>query len=210
MKNYVIAMGILVSSLSVFAWGSKEPDGEAPTFYGTLASREGNVFSVTNIMVGTNPQNSEKIKLYEVPVQKDPQEKTLLINPFQKLTTTDLDLTKVSKISVPEPDIIWQWTNLESQRTHPSVFEFIQVDISWKQGGTVSYMIELGIKNTTHPVKVFCNVINRPMPTQEQNRTLFCQGINKEDLREKGAPFPSIKELVIENYCYKMPEKAAL
>ena len=188
------------------AWSGMEPTGAKPIFYGSLTSREGTHFTVSNIVIGTSKESNETIRLYEKPKELDQLGHTILINPYQQLTTTQLDLTKIQSITVPAPDVTWKWIKESSKRSSPPIYEFIELQITWKESGTINYLLELGLQTTNRPVKVFCNVTPITMPTEKQEGTLFCKGLPRDDVRQKGAPFTAIKELVIDNYCYKLSD----
>jgi hypothetical protein len=189
------------------AWQSPEPKGEQPIFFGTLKSREGNIFNVTNISVGRSSDAKQKIKLYEKPQSLAPSQEgnVLKVNPYEDLTTNDLELQKIKKITIAQPYRLWSWRDPESKRSVVTPQEFIEIMVTWRSGSTVPYLLELGPENTKRPVKLFCDVIDAPMKVAAQNGTHFCAGLKKEDLRKKGAPFPSIDSLELEEPCFKVP-----
>ena len=202
-KTSGLALSLLIMPL--LAWKGPEPTGEQPVFFGTLKSTEGNLFNVTNVSVGRSANGREKIRLYEKPKNLKAAQKRLSVNPYEELTTALLELTKIKKIMVPQPHTMWTWTNPESKRKTPLVKEFIEIVVTWRSGSSVHYLLELGEENTKRPVKLFCDVIDKSMQARQQDGTLFCLGIKKEDLRRKGAPFPSIDVLELEEPCYKVP-----
>ena len=130
---------LLATSLSIFplyAWKSGETKGERPIFLGTLTTQEGNIFNVTNINIGRSRDSHEKIVLYEKPQNLKPSTKGYIIpvNPAADLTTAILELQKVKKITVPESQIIWKWTNQESKRTVKLAYEYIEVIVTLSPG----------------------------------------------------------------------------
>ncbi len=209
MKRFMLLFLISITLHSfLYSWKSSETKGEQPTFFGTLTTQEGNTFYVTNISIGRSRSGIDKIVLYEKPKNLAPSEKgnIITINPAENLTTTTLELQKVSKISVPTPHTLWTWTNEESKRPIKMTYEYIELRLSWRSGSTSNYLLELGPLDTKTPVKIFCDVIDKQMTGVRQNGTLFCPGITKTDLRKKGAPFQAIKELIINEPCYKVPD----
>jgi hypothetical protein len=203
---------LLISSLSfipLHAWKSEETKGDRPIFLGTLTTQEGNTFNVTNITIGRNHTDHAKIILYEKPQNLAPSEKGNIIpvNPLVDLTTAVLELQKISQITVPEPHVIWKWIKDESKRSSKLAYEYIEIMVTWRSGSTVSYLLELGPENTRRPLKIFCDVIDKKMEGVKQEGTILCQQIQKIDLRKKGAPFPSIQSLKLDEPCYRIPKE---
>lgn len=197
----------LMTAPFLYAWKSPETKGEQPIFFGTLTTQEDNSFFVTNVTIGRSSTDFSKIVLYEKPKDLAPSEEGYLIsvNPSEDLTTVILELQKIKKIEVPEPNIIWTWSNAESKRSVKMTYEYIELIVTWQSGSAVPYLLELGAQDTRRPVKIFCDVIDKQVTGIRQNGTLFCPGLKKTDLRKKGAPFQSIKELILEEPCYKVP-----
>ena len=188
------------------AWKGTEANGDRPIFYGTLKSRESNTFSVTNVTVGRSTTSHDKIMLYEMPKElKSAQDKVIKQNPHEDLTTSQLELLKIKKIEVPEPQVMYKWFDPESKRTTPVAQEFIELIITWRSGSTIHYLLQLGQEDSKRQVKVYCDVLDKPVQGVMQDGTLFCPGIDKTDLRKKGAPFPSIQVLELEEPCFKVP-----
>ncbi len=206
MKRLIICSLIIACSFIV-AWKGDEPKGEQPIFMGILESQEGNTFNVTNISIGFSRGAHTKISLYEMP--KNISSKTsgdiLTINPMEDLTTAQLELQKIKEITVPHPHRIYKWLNSNEKLNTSLTKEFIQVGITWRSGSTVEYLLELGLEKTTKPLKIFCDAIDKPLTGIRQDGTLFCPGLEKKDLRKKGAPFPSIKSLKLDEPCFKIP-----
>jgi len=207
MKYFFCAALLSISLTNLYGWKSAETKGTDPIFFGTLSTQEGNTFYVTNVSIGTSREGIDKVVLYEKPKNLAGKEGNALpINPHEDLTTTTLELMKVSKITVPEPHTLWTWTNSESKRAVKLTYEFIELVVTWRSGSSSSYLLELGPIDTKNPVKIFCDVIDKQMTGVRQDGTLFCSGVKKTDLRKKGAPFQAIKELVLEEPCYKVPQ----
>ncbi len=204
--TYLLLLGSLSLS-SLHAWKSPEAKGERPIIFGKIKSREGNIFYITDVSVGRSRTAQDKITLYEKPTNLISSEKGNIIpvNPSESLTTAVLELTKVKSISVPKPQTTWKWSNEKSDRAVKVVYEFIEIVVTWRSGSTVHYLLELGPENTRRPVKIFCDVIDKPLKGFRQNGTLFCPGLKKTDLRKKGAPFQSIKKLELDEPCFKVP-----
>ncbi|EKD48463.1 MAG: hypothetical protein ACD_64C00301G0001 [uncultured bacterium] len=198
---------LLVSVSSLHGWKGTETTGERPTFFGTLTSQEGNVFNVTNVTVGHSASSPEKVILYEMPksLKESANGNMLTVNPDENLTTAQLELLKIRAIEVPYPNVMWKWKNPESTRATAMAKEYIEVIITWASGSKVHYLLELGLEDTKRPLKIFCDVVDKPLQGKAQDGTLFCPGINKTDLHKKGAPFPSIKILKLEEPCFKVP-----
>ena len=198
---------LFVITTNSLAWKSNGTQGESAIIFGTLITQEGNTHHVTNVNIGKSRNDQSKIVLYEKPkhamIKK--QGPIIPVNPSEGLTTTVLELSKVRKIVVPEPTIIWNWTNLESKRSIKPTYEYIELIITWQDGSKIPYLIELGQKDNRSMVKVFCDVIDKKMTGIKQNGIVMCPKTTKDELRKKGAPFPSIKELILEEPCYKVP-----
>lgn len=211
MKRCISSFLVLsvVSFLPMYAWKSTETKGDQPVFLGTLITQEGNSFDVTNISIGRSRSDQEKILLYEKPQQLTPSEKGNIIpvNPHVDLTTATLELQKISKITVPEPQTIWKWTKDDSKRPAKMSYEYIEIMVTWRSGSTVRYLLELGAENTQRPLKIFCDVIDQKMEGIKQEGVVLCQKIHKIDLRKKGAPFTSIQSLTLDEPCYRIPEE---
>ncbi len=197
----------LALSSTAHAWKSTEAQGERPIFFGVLTSQEGNVFTVTNISVGRSASSRDKIMLYEMPKDMKASAKgnVIPVNPDEDLTTAQLELLKIKKFEVPHPHSLWTWKNPDSKRAVSIPREYIEVVITWRSGSAVHYLLELGPEDTRRPVKIYCDVVDKPIQGIRQDGTLFCPGLKKADLRRKGAPFPSIKTLVLDEPCFKVP-----
>ena len=211
--RYWIAI-VLLSSIDTFGWSGKDAEGEKPVFFGRLTSFEGNTFNVTNISIGRSRGGDRTVTLYEMPKQKTAGKDKVLIdgNPYHDLTTTELDLLKVKKIEVPSPQTKWIWEKPKEEKRSPTVsYEFIELVVTWKDNQKISYLLELGTEDTTKPLKLFSDSTGqKPIGTsKDSQRAVFCTGIKATDLRKKGAPFPSIKELVIDGSCYQPPQNGA-
>jgi hypothetical protein len=211
MNYYILLAPLIVSATELAAWKSTEVKGEQPVFFGTLTTQEGNSFNVTNVTIGHTYDTHEKVLLYEKPKSLAPSANGTIItvNPSEDLTTTTLELQKIQSLRVPEPHTIWIWTNSESKRPVKTTYEFIEVIVQWRSGSTTHYLLELGAQDSKNPIKIFCDVIDKKMTGIRQEGTLFCPGITKTELHKKGAPFPAIKELLLEEPCYKIPGNAA-
>ncbi len=209
MKQSLLIFLLAVTTYSfLYSWKSSETKGEQPIFFGTLTTQEGNTFYVTNISIGRSRNGVDKIVLYEKPKNLAPSKKgnILTVNPVEDLTTTTLELQKINKIAVPAPHKLWTWKNEQSKRTIKVTYEYIELSVSWRSGSTSNYLLELGPVETKTPIKIFCDVIDKQITGIRQNGTLFCPGVTKTDLRKKGAPFQAIKELIINEPCYKVPD----
>ncbi len=203
----------LALTQTAHAWKSTETQGERPIFFGVLTSQEGNIFSVTNISVGRSASAQIKIMLYEMPktMKASAKGNIIPVNPDEDLTTAQLELLKIKKFEVPHPRTLWTWKDPDSKRAVSIPREYIEVIITWRTGSAVHYLLELGPENTKRPVKIYCDVVDKPIQGIRQDGTLFCPGLKKVDLRRKGAPFPSVKTLVLDEPCFKVPtEQSAL
>lgn len=207
--NRIISCMFITLALTptAHAWKSTEAQGERPIFFGVLTSQEGNVFSVTNISVGRSASTRDKIILYEMPKDMKASAKgnVIPVNPDEDLTTAQLELLKIKKIVVPHPRTLWTWKDPDSKRSVSIPREYIEVVITWRSGSAVHYLLELGPEDTRRPVKIYCDVVDKPIQGIRQDGTLFCPGLKKVDLRRKGAPFPSVKTLVLDEPCFKVP-----
>ncbi len=197
----------LLLSCSLHAWKGTEATGDLPIFAGVLTSQEGNVFNVTNISIGRSRDSREKIMLYEMPANLKETSKGnfISVNPTEDLTTVQLELLKIKKIAIPHPHVLWKWKDKDSKRAVSIAREYIELVVTWTTGSSVHYLLKLGPEDTQRPVKIFCDVIDKPLAGVRQDGTLFCPGLKKNDLRKKGAPFPSIKLLVFDEPCFKVP-----
>ena len=207
----LIALYMLHPCIS-YGWGGDDATGEKPNFFGKLTSQEGNTFNVTNITIGRSKAGGRVITMYEMPqVPGSTAGKDRIKipgNPHHDLTTTELDLIKVKKIGVPNPRTSWIWEKPQAESRAPSIrFEFIELSVTWKNNQTTSYLLELGTENTTKPIKIFCDTTgDKPISfAPGDSKPMFCEGVQSTELRKTGAPFPSIKELIIEGYCYEAP-----
>ena len=211
-KSIVFCSLLLLPFPFLYGWQSPTTKGEQPIFFGTLISQEGHTFNVTNVSIGRSRTEQTKIMLYEKPKNLSvlPKKYEINVNPSEDLTTVTLELQKIRKIEVPEPHTTWTWTNDETKRSIKMTYEYIELIITWVTGSAVHYLLELGSRDTRRPVKIFCDVIDKKIASTRQDGTLFCPGIKKVDLRKKGAPFQSIKELKLEEPCYKVPENAGI
>jgi hypothetical protein len=197
---------LLAIASPAHAWKGTEANGERPIFFGTLTSQEGNVFTVTNVTVGRSASARDKVMLYEMPKSlKESTDNKIAKNPDEDLTTAQFELLKIKKIEVPHPSVLWKWYDPESKRATPMAQEYIEVVITWRSGSKIHYLLKLGSEDTKRPIKIYSDVVDKPIKGIRQDGTLFCPGLNKEDLRKKGAPFPSVKTVDLEEPCFKVP-----
>lgn len=197
---------LLMLAHSAHAWKGTEAQGERPIFFGTLTSQEGNQFTITNATIGRSASAHDKVLLYEMPTSlKESTHHTITKNPDDDLTTVQLELLKIKKIEVPHPSVLWKWNDPESKRAKPIPYEYIEVIVTWRSGSRIHYLLKLGQADTKRPIKLYCDVVDKPIKSVDQNGTHFCPGIEQEDLRQKGAPFPSIKAVEFQEPCYKVP-----
>src|SRR5579872_4589815 len=213
MKKQFLFFMVLCQSMLSLAWSGSENAGDQPIFFGKLTSQEGKTFNVTNIIVGRSETGGRSVRVYEMPRTAHStagKDKVMItLNPYQDLTTTELDLLKVKKIVVPHAQTSWIWEKKATDaRTPASRYEFIELEVTWHGGQTSNYLLELGMENSSKPVKVFCDSTNNPIVAQDA-QPMFCVGIKQDELRKKGAPFPSIKELIIDGHCYKAPSTSS-
>lgn len=210
MKRHILLASLLILGTS-YCMKTGEVKGERPTFFGTLTTLEGNVFNVTNLSIGRSRGIQEKILLYEKPKNLAPSQagNILPVNPSRDLTTATLELQKISKISVPEPRTIWKWQVTQPNRQIATTHDYIELLVTWRSGSTIPYLLELGLENSRRPVKVFSDVIDKKMAGKIESGARVCPGINKDDLRKKGAPFQAIQELIIQEPCFAVPKNAS-
>ena len=143
---------LLIIASPAHAWKGTEANGEQPIFFGTLTSQEGNVFTVTNIAIGRSASTKDKVMLYEMPRSlKESVDYTISKNPDEDLTTALLELSKIKKITVPHPNVLWKWYDPESKRATPVAQEYIEVVITWRSGSTIHYLLKLGQADTKRP-----------------------------------------------------------
>ncbi len=214
LRPCLVIMGITLGTLH--GWSGTETKGDHAIFHGTLMSHENpkKVLNVTNIGIGKNRESTQVVKLYEMPQKPADTSKLKIIipvNPYKELTTTDLDLMKIASIEVPETKP-WIWNRpADDKRSAPVIaYEFREIVVTWKDSSKMHYLIELGTENTTTPLKVFCDIINEQAANaQKQDEAEFCTGIKKIDLKKNGAPFPAIKKLSVDGYCYEKPQDAS-
>lgn len=212
MNKQLLLVMMLCTNMLLVAWSGSDASGNQPVFFGKLTSHEGRTFNVTNIMIGRSESTGRSVRVYEMPrtpasaAGKDVM--MIPVNPHHDLTTTELDLLKVKKIAVPHPQTSWIWEKPATDARTPVMrYEFIELEVTWHGSQPSNYLLELGTEHTTKPVKIFCDSTNVPVSSLMPGNTqpAFCVGIKQSELRKKGAPFPSIKELIIEGHCYEAP-----
>lgn len=212
MNKQLLLVLMLCTNMLLVAWSGSDASGNQPVFFGKLTSHEGRTFNVTNIMIGRSESAGRSVRVYEMP--RTPASATgkdmmmIPVNPHHDLTTTELDLLKVKKIAVPHPQTSWIWEKPATDARTPVMrYEFIELEVTWHGSQPSNYLLELGTEHTTKPVKIFCDSTNVPVSsiTPGNTQPVFCVGIKQSELRKKGAPFPSIKELIIEGHCYEAP-----
>ena len=211
MKRFMYHLSVAASLtvLSLYPWSSEEAKGEQPIILGKLTTQEGNSYNVTNISIGKSRTDQSKVVLYEKPKDLKPSDKgnVIPVNPAKTLTTTTLELQKIKIIQVPEPHRIWKWTNQESKRSVKLAYDYIEVIVTWRSGGSVHYLLELGPENSKRPLKIYCDVIDKKISGTKADGVILCQKIEGVNLRKKGAPFPSIKSIAFDEPCYKIPQE---
>lgn len=209
---------IVLASTALHGWEGNEPKGNQKIFSGQLTSQKDHQLNVTGIFIGKSRDVRDRVKLYEMPQKPaDASGPRIMItdkNPKDSMAI-DLDLTKISNISVPTSEITWVWR--DPAKTSPSIgYEFIEVVIVWKSDGKSCpkshYLVEIGTEKTTTPLKVFYYVQacgNEVQDSVQGNDTTVCR-VKKQQLTKGEIAFPALKELAIdEGYCIEAPDNAS-
>lgn len=211
---------LIISSLSITSDCTATSLGVATkkkdnvSFTGKLISQENPEKAIPVINIGFG-RSKEEIKTEQIPLYEKPEkhatpiaginEIPLDFEPQKKLIVTWVDLVEISKIEVPFPNVTWTYQPNKSG----SKIEYIELLITSNppaagtSKNTTSYLLELGRQGTTRPMRLFCDSIDKELPSQKAGEPTFCTGVTKRDLREKGVPLQAIKELTIEGYCQK-------
>lgn len=168
--------------------------------------------TIMNIGIGREKSSVkvDQIPVYEKPTNAIAQNNEIKLEqaPETSLTISYLDLSKIKKIEVPSPDIIWTFQPSDKS----PIVEFIELRVTERKK-KLSFLLELGRKGTSRPTKLFCDAVDTNASPLKQKQAgdddtpQVCSIIDKKDLREQGVPFQAIKELVIEGYCQKPIEK---
>lgn len=181
--------------------------------------------TVINIGIGTYRDSAgHKITVYEKPDRHAPAHENAikLEKDPEKLIEYSLTLDEIKKIEVPDPDILWTFQKQREgkKRREGPIVEFIELRITSVTSPDVTspekstaYLLRLGLRDTSHRVKLFCDAIdgelavlehmNAGMDGKKNEQPKMCPVIDRKILREQGVSFQAIKELKIEGYCQK-------
>jgi hypothetical protein len=220
----LLATLCLVNNSAATSLGNSVKKKDNVSFTGKLISQENPDKAIPVINIGFG-RSKEEIKTAQIPLYEKPEkhaspiagtnEIPLDVEPQKQLITTWIDLVEISKIEVPYPNVTWTYQTGKNN----SKIEYIEIVITSntqtpagpeQQATTAptktSYLIELGRQGTNRPMRLFCDSVDKELPVAKTGEPIFCTGITKRDLREKGVPLQAIKELTIEGYCHKPPE----
>jgi hypothetical protein len=184
-KDYIVSITFwAVSMLFLINWKGSESNAggdmkQNVNFSGTLITHQGQEYNVDNISV---EGKYKQIIMYDLPVEHEEahintdskqREINLDLNPLTDLTETKIDLSELSEIHVPEPDIIWVYQKKSRQK-----FEFIEVDVITKSNTKRRYLLE-------------------------RKTRIYCDEIDPAGPQEKRVPLSAIKNLKIEGYAFR-------
>ena len=212
MKKNIVLMGAFLISAhpglngvgekSTNTSGRNESSKYNVVFEGVLTTQEGHVYKVNEINFN---KLIKQIPVFEMP-SKDSFEiidtKTNLLkkNPAERLEITKLDLSEISMISVPYPNVLWYYKRTQegvacpiecsgsdrrykiSDDSHAS--KYIEIKITDKAGEVDNYLVEA-------------------------NKKIYCSEITASGPREKDVQLLAIKTLTITGYHKRDEEKEA-
>lgn len=209
MKKYSV-LGIALHTALIVAWSGEDKNAQSLDFYGEIISRQNQMEKVNNIRIGRDRDSAktQKISMYEKPnstQQEGPKGEIMLqVDPKTALIESFIDLSEITSIGIPSPKLVWHYKPAKSS----FAVEYIETTITFKNGDTKSYLLELGREDSRNPVKIFCSSVHEPKDAEpemvQKEAPLFCKGIRTNELEEKGVPFAAIKELKISGYCQKV------
>ena len=212
MKKNLVLLGALlmaaqgelngVGEKSTNTSGRDEGSRYNVVFEGILTTQEGHVYKVNEINFN---KLIKQIPVFEMP-SKDSFEiidnKTNLLkkNPAEKLEITKLDLSEISMISVPNPDVIWYYKRNQDGVACP--IECSGNDRRYKisEDPRASKYIEIKVTDKTGEVDNYL---------VEANKKIYCSQITASGPREKDVQLLAIKTLTITGYHKRDEEKAS-
>ncbi|HSW73584.1 MAG TPA: hypothetical protein VLG71_00345 [Candidatus Limnocylindria bacterium] len=148
-------------------------------FYGTLTTQQDEVIKVNNIAIAGK---YKQILVYEYASAKDTSQesKHVLSQDPKEGIITKIDLSETAEIQVPAPHVLWTHQKRKGQRK----IEYIEIIV---------------VSGDTQKTKNHYFI--------ETSRKITCEQTNEAGPIEKEVPFQSLKNLVIEGYCYRGEEK---
>lgn len=210
-NNLIIASALLIGSFgglnsvgekSTNTSGRDEGSKYNVVFEGVLTTQEGHVYKVNEINFN---KLIKQIPVFEMPSQEsfeamDKNTHLLKKNPAERLEITKLDLSEISMISVPNPDVLWYYKRNQTPVACPvecsgsdsssrykisedsRASKYIQIQVTDKEGKKENYLVE-------------------------SNKKIYCSEITASGPREKDVQLPAIKTLTITGYRKRDEEK---
>jgi hypothetical protein len=169
-----------------YCWGSSKSNiagdnKQDVNFYGKLITQQGQEYNVNNISIESK---YKQIVMYDKPIKHaDPvmnndsklSEIKLDVNPTTDLSDAQIDLSEVSEINVPSPNVIWTYQKKERQQK----LEFTEVNVITKSNTKRSYLLE-------------------------RKTRIYCDEIDPAGPQEKRTPLAALDKLIIEGYSAKI------
>jgi hypothetical protein len=179
----LISLLFSIDTIEPTSFGTSTKDLKQPVnFSGTITTHQGQEYTVDNISINTQ---CKQIPMYDKPVnhaepvvnnETKQQEIKLITNPADDLTK--IDLSEVSQINVPKPDILWYYQKKEKLPRQ----EFIEVEIITKSDTKRSYLLD-------PKTPIYCDELDAAGPQEKTIRLL------------------AIKTIIIEGYTYRDTSK---
>ena len=217
MKNLKII--IFFIPFVIYPWSGKESaENKNINFYGSIETYEGQTWDVQNIKFGRDREAArvKKIVMYDLPKDStiDADNNRVLVTNPNAMSYSEIDLNEVDSIEVPHA--AERWIFKEDAKKYG--IEYREVRVTHKDGKKNSYLIELGREDIPHKTKLFCTVrhahhkgedlniakkiqLNSP---ESSKKYFVCEGVDIDELEEKGVPIQAIKKITIQGFCHQV------
>ena len=190
MVYLVLIISLLLSSnvIQATSFGSNtSKDLKQPVnFSGKISTHQGQEYIVDNISINNL---CKQIPMYDKPstqiestINKDTQQKEMILEADPAGDITKIDLNEINKIQVPSPDIIWYYP------TKGRRLEFIEVEVITKSNTKRSYLLD-------PKTSIYCDEIDAAGPQEKIIRlgalkTLSIEGYTYRDTSKEKKECP--------------------
>lgn len=215
MKKVIMIVSLITTML--YPWSGKESaESKNVNFYGTIETHEGQVWNVQNIAFGKDRESArvKKIIMYDAPKEymRDVDGKCILTRNPGDMTYSEIDLSEINSVQVLHPSAAWIYK--EDKKKYG--IEYREVVVIHKDGKKNNYLMELGREDIPHKAKLFCSVRHPHSHGDIKNKHIkaksaestkeytICDGVNIDELEEKGVPIQAIKKITFEGFCHQV------
>ena len=226
-QRYLTVMILCLNTLALHPTGSTQSkENEIIRYSGSITTRSGHTFCITNIKLGRDEPaaSTTGLSLIMAPTQR-PEPSTIsgknakgfvkkeliLEEDPNTITKRIFSLGEMRQIQLHEPDTVWTYKRKDATL----IYDYAELDVTYddSMGNKLQerFLVELGVRGTRNPLKVFYTRINKKAhgamrkKTRKKNKPPTCPDV-KHTGSTWNTPLADVKKLVIDGPCMKRPE----